>query len=454
MDLVKDPYAAGPLTRSTTLKSDLDTLGVCFRKKIRYNFPMAKANKIIIVGVSDDGAEGLTKHAADCIQAASVLVGTPGLLAKFPHFLGRREVIGADLDRLANSLDVSSSPTVVLANGDPLFYGTARFLCDRLGKDRFDVLPHVSSMQLAFARVKESWDEAYLTNLASQPLDRVVDRIRSAEKVGIFTSEEVPPSRLAEELLSKGISYFTVYVCENLGSPDERVTRSTLTDIVNQRFAPLNVMVMVRQAGVPDKQSESDNRRLFGNPDELFRQSKPKRGLLTPNEVRSIALGEMNLRSTSIVWDIGAGSGSVAIEAAQIARNGKAYAIEMDAEDYNLLVENALQFGVTNLVPVLGEAPEAWESLPDPEAIFVGGTGRAVTELVSHAWPRLQPGGCLIANMMSMDYVVALQQLFVAKMGIEPMLWMVQISRGNYQMDKLRLESCNPTFLLKAIKPR
>jgi precorrin-6Y C5,15-methyltransferase (decarboxylating) len=154
------------------------------------------------------------------------------------------------------------------------------------------------------------------------------------------------------------------------------------------------------------------------------------------------------------MWDIGAGSGSVAIEAAMIAKHGKAYAIEMDAEDYNLLVENAKQFGVTNLVPVLGEAPLAWESLPDPEAIFVGGTGRAVTELVSHAWPRLQPGGCLIANMMSMDYVVALQQLFSLKLGIEPMLWMVQISRGNYQLDKLRLESCNPTFLLKAEKPR
>lgn len=415
---------------------------------------MPNKKKILIIGVGDDGAEGLTKQAADQIGAAEVLVGSATLLAKFPNFPGRKEAVGPDLDRLANTLDLSDSSTVVLASGDPLFYGTARFLCDRLGKDRFDVLPHVSSMQLAFARVKESWDEAYLTNLASQPLERVIDRIRSAEKVGVFTSEDVPPARLAEELLSKGISYFTAYVCENLGSPDERVTRCALADVVNQRFSPLNVMILVRQSGVPDRQAESDSRRLFGNPDELFRQSKPKRGLLTPNEVRSIALGEMSLKSTSIMWDIGAGSGSVAIEAAQIARHGKAYAIEMDAEDYNLLVENARHFGVSNLVPILGEAPKAWETLPDPEAIFVGGTGRAVTELVTLAWPRLQPGGCLIANMMSMDYVVALQQLFVSNMGIEPMLWMIQVSRGNYQMDKLRLESCNPTFLLKAVKPR
>jgi precorrin-6Y C5,15-methyltransferase (decarboxylating) len=415
---------------------------------------MTNLAKIMIVGVGDDGAEGLTKQAADYINSASNLVGSASLLAKFPGFKGHKEVVGADLDRLAMMLDQTTSPTVVLASGDPLFYGTARFLCDRLGKDRFDVLPHVSSMQLAFARVKESWDEAYLANLASQPLERVVDRIRSAEKVGVFTSDEVPPARLAEELLSKGISYFTVYVCENLGSPDERVTRCLLADLVNQKFSPLNVMILIRQSGVPDRQADAENRRLFGNPDELFRQSKPKRGLLTPNEVRSIALGELNLRSTSIMWDIGAGSGSVAIEAAQIARHGKAYAIEMDAEDYNLLLENAKQFGVTNLVPVLGEAPRAWESLPDPDAIFVGGTGRAVTELVRHAWPRLPKGGCLIANMMSMDYVVALQEFFVSQLNIEPMLWMIQVSRGNYQLDKLRLESCNPTFLVKAIKPQ
>jgi precorrin-6B C5,15-methyltransferase / cobalt-precorrin-6B C5,C15-methyltransferase len=284
---------------------------------------MSNKKKILIVGVGDDGAEGLTKQASDAVSSAQTLVGSAGLLSKFPNFKGRVEIVGPDLDRLANLLDQSLDSTVVLASGDPLFYGTARFLCDRLGKDRFEVLPHVSSMQLAFARVKESWDEAYLTNLAAQPLERVVDRIRSAEKVGVFTSDEIPPSRLAEELLSKGISYFTVYVCENLGSPDERVTRCLLADVVNQRFSPLNVMVMIRQTGVPDKQLQSSNRRLFGNPDEHFRQSKPKRGLLTPNEVRSIALGEMSLRSTSIVWDIGAGSGSVAIEAAQIARHGK-----------------------------------------------------------------------------------------------------------------------------------
>ncbi len=410
------------------------------------------SNRIWIIGVGDDGASGLTKQATDLIEAAKLLVGPSPLLDRFPAYSGTKEVVGGDLDKLANLIDQSQGDTVVLASGDPLFYGTARFLCDRLGKDRFEVLPHVSSMQLAFARVKESWDEAYLTNLASQPLERVIERIRTAEKVGVFTSESVTPAKLAEALIVKGIHYFTTYICENLGSPDERVTRCKLSEVVNQKFSPLNVMVLVRQKGVPDQPSEGARIRLFGNPDEVFRQAKPKRELVTPGEVRAIALSEMKLRETSILWDIGAGSGSVSIEAAQIARHGKAYAIEMDPEDYNLILENATRFGVENVVPVLGEAPHAWKDLPDPEAIFVGGTGRAVTDIVQSAWPRLQPGGCMVANIMSMDNVVGLQKLLVHQMNVEPQLWMIQISRGNYQLDRVRLESATPTFLIKATK--
>src|SRR4029079_17662394 len=117
---------------------------------------------------------------------------------------------------------------VLVSGGDPLFYGVARYLCDRLGKDQFEVVPHVSSMQLAFARIKESWEDAYLTNLAGRPMEAVIDRIRTAEKVGLFSSDECSPARLGRELLERGIDYFRAYVCENLGSPDERITQAEL----------------------------------------------------------------------------------------------------------------------------------------------------------------------------------------------------------------------------------
>jgi precorrin-6Y C5,15-methyltransferase (decarboxylating) len=414
---------------------------------------VANSTKITIVGVGDDGSPGLSQQATEVIARATKLYGSTALLERFCDAAVDQQVLGPDLDRLASELESAPPGSVVLASGDPLFYGTARFLCERLGKETFEVIPHVSSMQLAFARVKENWDEAYLTNVANQPLDRIVEKIRTAEKVGLFTSQEVPPSRIAELLLSKGIYYFTAYVCENLGAPDERVTKCELNDLGLQKFAPLNVLVLLRHNGAPDQQVLTKNRRLFGNPDEFFKQSRPKRGLLTTSEVRSIALSEMNLRPNSIVWDIGAGSGSVAIEAAQIANQGKVYAIEMDAEDYGLMLENAKHFGVENLVGVLGQAPKAWEKLPDPHAIFVGGTGRAVTSIVQASWPRLQTGGTLVVNIMSIENVSDLQQYFVHDMGLEPQLWMIQISRGTYQLEKHRFETANPSFLMKVTKP-
>lgn len=414
---------------------------------------MASPFKITIVGVGDDGSPGLSQQATEVIARASKLYGSASLLERFADSKVDKQPLGPDLERLATELDSAPEGSVVLASGDPLFYGTARFLCERLGKETFQVIPHVSSMQLAFARVKESWDEAYLTNVASQPLDRILEKIRIAEKVGLFTSQDVPPSRVAELLIAKGVYYFTAYVCENLGAPDERVTKCELKDLVSQKFAPLNVLVLLRHNGTPDQQVLTKNRRLFGNPDEFFKQSRPKRGLLTTSEVRSIALSELSLRPNAIVWDIGAGSGSVAIEAAQIAYQGKVYAIEMDAEDYGLMLENAKHFGVENLVGVLGEAPKAWDNLPDPHAIFVGGTGRAVTSIVQACWPRLQSAGTLVVNIMSIENVSELQQYIIRELGLEPQLSMIQISKGTYQLEKHRFETANPSFLMKVTKP-
>ncbi|MGN6137124.1 MAG: precorrin-6y C5,15-methyltransferase (decarboxylating) subunit CbiE [Aureliella sp.] len=416
-------------------------------------------NKITIIGVGDDGLEGLTRQARDQVAAAKTLVGPGNLVNK----IGRPEqeliVLSADLEQAARAIEAAQQePIVMLASGDPLFYGTARFLCDRLGKDRFEVLPHVSSMQLAFARVKESWDEAYLTNLASQTLDRVIERIRSAEKVGLFTTEQTPPKALAAAMRDKGIEYFTIYVCENLGSRDERVTRGKVSEIAEQDFSPLNVVVLVRDANVPDRPADMIGKRLFGNPDEMFLQSRPKRGLLTPSEVRAIALAEMDLGPQSVVWDVGAGSGSVAIEAARIASAGRVFAIEMDPEDYNLLIENSRRFGTANLTPVLGEAPDAWSDLPDPDAMFIGGTGRSVTRLIEMGWPRLKHGGRLVINIASMENLVMAQRLLQGMQGlhgtsVDVHVLMVNLARSTQQLDELRLEAANPSFLLMARRP-
>lgn len=414
---------------------------------------MAEPEKTYVVGIGEDGLGGLTDRAKRFIEQAELLIGENHTLALVPETGAERFVIGTDLEAAVERIVAAGGRrVVVLAVGDPLFYGVARYLCDRLGKDRFEVVPHVSTMQLAFARVKESWEEAFLTNLATHDLETVLNQIRVAEKVGLFTSRQWPPAAVANALLGSGIDYFSAYVCENLGAPDERVTCGELAEIAAQEFAALNVMILVRKPSAPDRPSEWIGRRLFGNPDDAFLQSKPKRGLLTPAEIRAMALAEMDLGPSSIVWDIGAGSGSVAIEAARLAMSGTVYAIEMDPEDHHLMVQNAKRFGVANLVPVLGRAPEAWADLPDPDAVFVGGSGRGISLLVEAAFERLKPGGRLVATMGSIDNVSEAHDR-MRRRCLEVKVWLIQLSRGCYQMDRMRFQAINPTFLLSVVKP-
>lgn len=411
--------------------------------------------KIHVVGVGSDGLAGLTSRARDLVLSADLLLGSEHSLSLVPEAHAERIRIGTDLQEAARILEenLSRKRLVVVASGDPLFFGIARYLCDRLGKERFEVLPHVSSMQLAFARIKESWEEAYLTNLATHPLDQVLDRIRTAEVVGLFTSEQYEPPRVARELLARGIDYFRAYVCENLGAPNERVTQGELADIQAMEFAPLNVLILKRKPDRPDQRRVLGRPRRFGNPDDVFAQSRPKSGLITQAEVRALALAQLDVQPGSVVWDVGAGSGSVAIEAAQLAQPGEVYAIEQDAADYHLILANAQTFGVHNLKPVHGTAPAVFAGLPAPDAVFVGGTGREVARLLEGAYAALRPGGRLVVNVATLEMLNTVYAALKAlTTPVEALL--VNLARGVEQLEALRFEAVNPTFLLAISKPK
>src|SRR5262245_43362796 len=271
--------------------------------------------RVPVIGIGGDGAAGLASRSRDLLARADLIFGSDSALSLLPEFRTRHVRIGTDLSEVIESIrsNLGKKRMVVIATGDPLFYGVARFLCARLGKDHFEVVPHVSSMQLAFARVKESWEEAYLTDLGNRSIDDVIDRIRVAETVGMFTSEAHTPPQIARELMARGIDYFRAFVCENLGGPDERLTQGELSDIAVMQFDPLNVMILRRKPDRPDAPRTDRKLMRFGNPDDVFAQSRPKSGLITQAEVRALALAQMDLHPGMVVWDVGAGSGSVAI---------------------------------------------------------------------------------------------------------------------------------------------
>jgi len=414
----------------------------------------ASASKTYILGIGSDGLSGLTARAREILTAADLILGSEHALELVPEVKAERFRIGSDLQETIRVLEnnFGHKRMVVVASGDPLFYGVARYLCDRVGKDHFEVLPHVSSMQLAFARIKESWEEAYLTNLATHPLETVLDRIRVAETVGLFTSEHEDPPRIARELLARGLDYFRAYICENLGGPDERVTQGELADIKEMEFSPLNVLILKRKPGRPDQPQRPTHLRTFGNPDDVFAQSRPKSGLITQAEVRAIALSQLNIQPGSIVWDVGAGSGSVAIEAANLAQPGAVFAIEQDAADYHLILANAEAFGVRNLTAVHGIAPAVFSELPTPDAIFVGGTGHEVARLLEAAYAALRAGGRLVANVATLENLSSTYGVLKSLTASVQVL-LANVARGTEQLETLRFEAVNPTFLLLVSKP-
>jgi precorrin-6Y C5,15-methyltransferase (decarboxylating) len=425
--------------------------------------------KVPIVGVGSDGLAGMTARSRELLMNADLLLGSEAVLKLVPEPTGERQRIGSDLHITLETIraNLGKRRMVIVAGGDPLFYGVARYLCDRLGKETFEVVPHVSSMQLAFARIKETWEEAYLTDLSARPLETVIDRIRTSETVGLFSSDAYPPGRVARELLARGIDYFRAYVCENLGGPDERVTRGPLEEIAGQSFDPLNVMILVRQAGRPDAPRKASVLRRFGNPDETFATSRTRRSeerlaeapvtsagaLITQAEVRAIALAQLALQPGMTVWDVGAGSGSVALEAAQLAAPGAVYAIEQDPADYQLLVGNVETYAVANVRPVFGSAPAALDNLPAPDAVFVGGTGREVGRLLEACLAAMRPGGQLVANVATLESVGSVYASLKQLAGPVEVL-LVNIARGVEQLETLRFEAVNPTFILTVTKPQ
>ncbi|GIW87297.1 MAG: precorrin-6Y-methylase [Isosphaeraceae bacterium] len=418
--------------------------------------PKTGESKIWIVGIGDDGLAGLNESTRRRVEAADLLLGSAATLrlldGQVPQ--ARREVLDADMLRAVEQVRAARAMErpVLVSYGDPLFFGISRYLTTRLGKDAFEVVPHVSSMQLAFARIKESWDDAYLTSLEGKRVELVLDRIRTAEKVGLFASSELPPKRLARLLLDQGIDYFRAYVCEHLGQPDERVTQVELTELAELDFDPLHVLILIRTPGRPDRAARRARLLLFGNPDDRFTQSRPRRGLITQAEVRAIALAQLDLRPGRVVWDVGAGSGSVAIEAAQLVAPGLVYAIEPDPAELALIETNAERFGVANVRLVAGRAPESLGDLPAPDAVFVGGVGRLAAPVLRTAFARLKPGGTLVANVATIDALATSHQVLKSLAG-EVRIWSIQLARGVEQLERVRFQAVNPTFLLAATKP-
>lgn len=406
---------------------------------------------VTVVGIGADGCAGLSSRAASAVASADVLSGGERHLAIFPQFRGERVVLGSDLagavERIAALADEHA--VCVLASGDPLLFGVGARLVARLGAEHIEILPQPSSVQWAFARAGLAWDDAEILSVHGRPLAGVAARVRRARKVALLTGGAATPAALARHLLAHGERGLAAWICEELGGPGERIRRFEALEEVaaSEDVAPLNLLLLARS----DPAWRPPPALPFLREDALAMR-RPRSGLVTKREVRALALASLAVRPDAVVWDVGAGTGSVAIEAAALAPEGRVFAIERDPESAGHCRENARTHGMDQVTVVHGEAPAALEGLPAPDAVFVGGGGRGLTAIADAALARLRPGGRLVVAAVTLDTLEDARRA-LGTAGIEPEVTAVSVARGAPLAGRVRLEPLTPVFLVAGGKP-
>lgn len=392
-----------------------------------------------MIGIGDNGAEGLLPPYIDWIYECDVLVGGERHLQFFPEFTGEKKVIKGGLSALTADLQQETRNTVILVSGDPLFYGLGSVLAKKLP---LEIYPYTSSVQLAFSRMQESWQDAYIVSLHGRSIKGFAQRIDGRKKIAILTDEKNSPQAIATYLKKFGMTEYDAFVAENLQGEDERCRFFTLDEMEQSSFFPLNVVIL--------KQREPVERASLGIPDDRFVQRKPDKGLITKKEIRTLCIQELELKENSIIWDIGTCTGSVAIEAAKIAREGAVYAIEKNEGDLENCLENQLKHR-TDFTAVLGKAPERLDEFPDPHAIFIGGNGGNMELLLQSCLSRLQPNGRLVMNIATIENLAEAMQ-HLKNLGCEVSVMQAQISKSKPILHLTRFEPLNPIFIVTAKK--
>jgi precorrin-6B C5,15-methyltransferase / cobalt-precorrin-6B C5,C15-methyltransferase len=383
--------------------------------------------RIAVVGVV--GGEPVGKEARAATEAATVVAGAPRHLRTLAPLGARTLPIDGPLSDVLDTLERERGDVCVLASGDPGFFGIVRVLGQRFGPDRLDVHPAPSSVSLAFARLGLPWDDAAVISAHGRPLAEAARRAVTHPKAAVLVAPDAPPEALGRELRALGAPHRRAAVCSRLGEPDERVDVLTLDQLGAGSFDPMSVVVLLdgdEVAATPTLE--------WGRSEQRF---AAREGLVTKAEVRAVALGKLALPPAGVVWDVGAGTGSVAIEIAAIAPHVRVIAIEQHDEDAGRIEANATRNRVTIEV-VHGEAPDALEPLPDPDRVFVGGGGTAALDAVL---ARLRPGGRVVATFAALDRAAAAFE----RLGH---LAEVSVARGMPLAGGVRLQAENPVFVV------
>lgn len=399
---------------------------------------------IHIIGAGIEGQEGFSSRSLDLVKQADMLIGSERQLQLFPDFSGETLTVGANLAPVVDCLQKYTGSAVVLASGDPLFFGIGRYLLRNMPGAALEFVPNVCSVQYAFAKIREPWDDAVFVSADGRGMKGTVDQVVAHDKIAILTDEVNTPRAIATELIERGRDGYSAYLCENLGTPEEAITQTDLKGLLQIPAAPLNVLILVKEYEAGGEGAGP----CLGIADEDFSTVKK---LITREEVRAVSLAKLRLRHDMVLWDIGAGSGSVSVEADHLMPNGRVFAVERNQQCLAYLKENLQKFNSRNITLIEEEAPRCLEDLPDPDRVFIGGSGGHLWQILEAVDARLATEGRVVLNAATLDTLTAATEFF-ENTGYELEVTNVNIARTRPLTDYKMFEAFNPVFVLTAVK--
>ena len=396
--------------------------------------------KIYLVGAGIEGWEGFGARALEVINEAEVLIGHQRHLDTFPDFRGEKRVLG-DLSAMLDFLKETGKRVVVLGSGDPNFFGVGRFLLRNLPKERVEIFPNVTSVQYAFARIKEPWDDAIFVSVHGRGLKGAIDRIVAAEKAAVLTDNVNTPAVIARELIARGADGYEAWLCEDLGLPTEKFTRTDVKGLAELSCSPLNILILINTW-----EPNLVNYPVLGIDDDEYATAKK---LITKQEVRAVTLAKLSLQDDLVLWDIGAGSGSISIEAGNLMPNGKVFALEKNPQYLTFIRGNLKKFAARNVLLVEAFAPEGLDDLPDPDRVFIGGSGGMLEEIIEAVDRRLKPDGFIVLNAVTLDTLTKAVE-FLESRGYLVEVACVNIAKTRGLSEFKLFEAHNPVYVISA----
>ncbi|BDA40176.1 precorrin-6y C5,15-methyltransferase (decarboxylating) subunit CbiE [Candidatus Atelocyanobacterium thalassae] len=411
---------------------------------------------IRVVGIGLNGKDSLTTEVKSIVINTSILIGSQRHLKYFSDYSGTTIALENFIKdiKVLKKLSKDNKSIVVLVSGDPLFFGLGRLLLQEINKKDLEFYPNLTSIQLAFSYIKVPWHDAQLISIHGRNLDELILSFKKGkQKIAILTDNYNSPQIIASIYLSLSLlKSYDVWVCENLGRVDQKIncfSPQKLADLKQYEFSSLNIVIFLENNNIALNTQEYAQLPVLGIRDEHFLTFKDRPGLMTKREVRIAILGELSLQPKQVIWDIGAGTGSVSIEISRLSNTSKVYAIEKTAVGINIITKNCKRFRTYNVVPfALTNLQELYE-LPSPDRIFIGGSGGKLIEILEICQQKLKENGIITISLATVENL-GMSINWLKNNSWNYTLLSIQLSRSLAIANLTRLYPINPVFLLRA----